>query len=76
MNTMDEYIAESEVFRVLNYDIEVKDELISEALKQIYKKRPDRLMPIGRYSYLLFCFLHKLRVRIVHSLRYILLYFQ
>ena len=28
LNTEDDYIAESEVFRVLDYDIEVKDELI------------------------------------------------
>ncbi len=33
MNTVDEYIDESEMFRVLDYDIEVKDELISEALE-------------------------------------------
>lgn len=31
-------------------------------------------MPAGRCLYLLFCFLHNLRVRIVHSLKYILLY--
>lgn len=35
LNTEDDYIAESEVFRVLDYDIEVKDELISEALKYL-----------------------------------------
>ena len=36
LNTEDDYIAESEVFRVLDYDVEVKDELISEALKYSY----------------------------------------
>lgn len=36
---MDEYIAESEVFRGLDYDIEVKDELIGEALKCLPEKR-------------------------------------
>ena len=35
LNTVDEYIAESEMFRVLDYDIEVKDELLSEALKYL-----------------------------------------
>lgn len=39
LNTMDEYIAEAEVFRVLDYDIEVKDELISEALKCLPEKK-------------------------------------
>ena len=33
LKTDDEYIVESEMFRVLDYDIEVKDELIGEALK-------------------------------------------
>ena len=37
--TVDEYIAESEMFRVLDYDIEVKDELISEALKYLPEKK-------------------------------------
>ena len=35
----DEYIAESEVFRVLDYDVEVKDELIGEALKYLPEKK-------------------------------------
>ncbi len=35
----DEYIAESEVFRVLDYDVEVKDELIGEALKCLPEKK-------------------------------------
>ena len=39
LNTMDEYIAESEMFRVLDYDIEVKDELIGEALKYLLEKK-------------------------------------
>ena len=39
LNTVDEYIAESEMFRVLDYDIEVKDELISEALKYLPEKK-------------------------------------
>ena len=38
MNT-DEYIVESEVFRVLDYDVEVKDELIGEALKYLPEKK-------------------------------------
>ena len=39
LNTEDDYIAESEVFRVLDYDIEVKDELIGEALKYLPEKK-------------------------------------
>ena len=39
MNTEDDYIAESEVFRVLDYDIEGQDELISEALKYLPEKK-------------------------------------
>lgn len=39
LNTMDEYIGEAEVFRVLDYDIEVKDELIGEALKCLPEKK-------------------------------------
>lgn len=39
LNTEDDYIAESEVFRVLDYDIEVKDKLISEALKYLPEKK-------------------------------------
>ena len=39
LNTEDDYIAESEVFRVLDYDVEVKDELISEALKYLPEKK-------------------------------------
>lgn len=39
LKTDDEYIAESEIFRVLDYDIEVKDELIGEALKCLPEKK-------------------------------------
>lgn len=39
LNIVDDYIAESEVFRVLDYDIEVKDELIGEALKYLPEKK-------------------------------------
>ena len=39
LNTMDEYISQAEVFRVLDYDIEVKDELISKALKYLPEKK-------------------------------------
>lgn len=38
LNTMDEYISESEVFHVFGYDIEVKDELIGKALKCLPEK--------------------------------------
>ena len=39
MTNTDEYIVESEVFRVLDYDVEVKDELIGEALKYLQEKK-------------------------------------
>ena len=39
MTNTDEYIVESEVFRVLDYDVEVKDELIGEALKYFPEKK-------------------------------------
>lgn len=39
LNTMDKYISETEIFRVLDYEIEVKDELISEALKYLPEKK-------------------------------------
>ena len=39
LKTDDEYIVESEIFRVLDYDIEVKDELIGEALKYLPEKK-------------------------------------
>lgn len=44
LNTIDEYTAESEMFRVLNYDIEVKDELLGEALKYLPKKKRDVIL--------------------------------
>lgn len=39
MANEDEYITESEVFRVLDYDVEVRDELIGEALKCLPEKK-------------------------------------
>ena len=39
LNTVDDYIAESEVFRVFDYDIEVKDELVGEALRYLLEKK-------------------------------------
>ena len=39
MSTMDEYIVESEIFHVLDYDVEVKDELIGEALRCLPEKK-------------------------------------
>ena len=39
MTNTDEYIVESEVFRVLDYDVEVKDEQIGEALKYLPEKK-------------------------------------
>lgn len=39
MANEDKYIVESEVFRVLDYDVEVRDELIGEALKYLPEKK-------------------------------------
>ena len=39
MANEDKYIVESEVFRVLDYDVEVKNELIGEALKCLSEKK-------------------------------------
>ena len=39
MTNTDKYIVESEVFRVLDYDVDVKDELIGEALKYLPEKK-------------------------------------
>jgi len=39
LSTMDEYAAESEIFRVFDYDIEVKNELLGEALKYLPEKK-------------------------------------
>ena len=39
LNSMDEYTAEEEMFRVLDYDVVVKDDLISEALKTLPEKK-------------------------------------
>lgn len=44
LNTEDEYMAESEIFQVLNYDVEVKDELLGEALKYLPKKKRDVIL--------------------------------
>ena len=39
LNSMDEYTAEEARFRVLDYDVVVKDDLISEALKTLPEKK-------------------------------------
>lgn len=39
LSTRDEYEAEAEIFRVFNYDIEVKNELLGEALKYLPEKK-------------------------------------
>jgi hypothetical protein len=38
-SAIDEYTVESEIFHVLNYDIEIKNELLSEALKYLSEKK-------------------------------------
>ncbi len=42
--TVDEYSVESKHFSVLDYDIEVKNELIAEALMELTKKRQDVIL--------------------------------
>ena len=39
LNSMDEYTVEEAMFRVLDYDVVVKDDLISEALKTLSEKK-------------------------------------
>ena len=39
LNCIDEYTAEEEMFHVLDYDVVVKDDLISEALKTLPEKK-------------------------------------
>ena len=39
LNSMDEYTVEEAMFRVLDYDVVVKDDLISEALKILPEKK-------------------------------------
>ena len=39
LKSMDEYTAEEEMFRVLDYDVVVKDDLICEALKTLPEKK-------------------------------------
>ena len=39
LNSMDEYTVEEAMFRVLDYDVVVKDDLISEALKTLPEKK-------------------------------------
>ena len=39
LNSMDEYTAEEEMFRVLDYDVVVKDDLICEVLKTLPEKK-------------------------------------
>ena len=41
---MDEYAIENEIFRVLSYEIEVKDELLGEALRHLPEKKRDVIL--------------------------------
>lgn len=53
---MDEYAIENEIFRVLSYEIEVKDELLSEALRHLPEKKRDVIL----MSFLWICRIRKL----------------
>lgn len=52
LKTDDEYIVESEMFRVLDYDIEVKDELIGEAINDAISRDEDGLIDKDLESYI------------------------
>ena len=40
----DEYAIENEIFRVLSYEVEVKDELLGEALRNLPEKKRDVIL--------------------------------
>ena len=40
----DEYAIENEIFRVLSYEVEVKDELLGEALRHLPEKKRDVIL--------------------------------
>lgn len=44
LSTNDDYDLESETFRVLDYDVKVRDELIAEALKGLTKRKREVIL--------------------------------
>ena len=82
LEIMDDYIAESEMFRVFDYDIEVKYELISEALKYLPEKKRNVILlsffldmtdtDIAKYMNLVRSTIHHHRVSSLKSLKKIM----
>lgn len=82
LNTMDEYISESEVFHVFDYDIEVKDELIGKALKCLPEKKRNIILlsffmdmtdtEIAKYMQLVRSTIHHHRTSSLQSLKRIM----
>ena len=80
--TVDEYTAESEVFRVMDYDIEVRDELIGEALKCLPEKKRNVILlsffmemtdtEIARHMKLVRSTIHHHRVSSLRALKQIM----
>ena len=56
MQHTDEYAIENEIFRVLSYEVEVKDELLGEALRHLPEKKRDVIL----MSFLWICQTRKL----------------
>ena len=82
LEIMDDYIVESEMFHVFDYDIEVKDELIGEALKSLPEKKRNVILlsffldmtdtEIAKYMNLVRSTIHHHRVSSLKSLKKIM----
>ena len=82
MYTEDEYGAENQWFRVMDYDIEVKDSLIAEALQVLSEKKRDVILlsyfmdmsdaEIARKMNLVRCTVREHRVRSLELLKKIM----
>ena len=79
---MDNYAVENQWFQVLGYDIEVKDSLIAEALKELPKKKRDVILlsffmemsdaEIARQMQLVRSTIHEHRIRSLKLLKMIM----
>lgn len=82
LNTVDEYVAEAEIFHVFDYDIEVKDDLIVEALKCLPEKKRNIILlsffldmtdtEIGEHMSLVRSTIHHHRVSSLQALKKIM----
>ena len=80
--TTDEYVTDSHLFQVLGYDVEVKNELLAEALELLTEKKRDVILlsyfmdmsdaEIAREMNLVRCTIHEHRKRSLELLRKIL----